>query len=115
MRTIRKVSDKDLVQISKIEKECFPEPNYPYFFFKQLSSLPIDTFQVAENKSGEIAGFCFALKSDIDKETAWILTVAVLNKYQNQKIAKELTKSVMETLFSAGITTIKLSVRINNE
>ena len=115
MTTIRKVTDKDLEQISKIEKECFPEPNYPYFFFKQLSSLPIDTFQVAEIKSGNIVGFCFALKSDIDKATAWILTIAVSKKYQNQKIAKQLTKNVIDALFDTGITTIKLSVKIKND
>ena len=114
MTIIRKVIDTDLEQISKIERECFPEPNYPHFFFKQISSLPTDTFQVAEQENGEIAGFCFALKSDIDKETAWILTIAVSKKYQNQKIARQLTKRLLDTLFGDGITSIKLTVRINN-
>ncbi len=115
MITIRQVKNKDLEQVTKIEKECFPEPNYQYFFFKQLNDLPLETLIVAEHDSGELAGFCFALKSDIEKQTAWILTIDVSPKYQNQKIGRQLTQAIIIKLFGAGISVIKLTVKIGNE
>ncbi len=111
---IREVKPEDLKAISELEHEAFDSNAYPSFFFRQAYDVFGDLFRVAENESGEIAGYVLGSIQSGSTE-GWILSLAVREEHQRRGIAKLLMNSILERLSKKGAETVLLTVEPDNE
>ena len=107
---LRKWKYEDILRISEIEKECFP--NEPWTFQMLASSFGTETFcgLLAED-GGEIIGYGgFTAAGD----TADIDNIAVVESYRRSGVAKAIVSELCKRAKKQGVKKLFLEVRVSN-
>lgn len=107
---IRKWKYKDILRISELEKECFPQE--PWSFRMLASSFESENFcGTLVEEGGEIIGYggiAFAV------DTADIANVAVTEEYRRGGVGSAVLESLVEEAKMRGIKKVFLEVRVSN-
>lgn len=108
--TVRRWKYKDILRISEIEKECFPEE--PWTFKMLASSFESDTFVgVLCEDCGEIAGYGGIT---IAADTADIDNIAVTEQYRRGGVGTQILTRLCEEATARGAHSAFLEVRVSN-
>lgn len=106
---IRRMQEKDLIDVTKIEQVIFSDP-WSLEDFQMAVNDKKQVYLVAERES-EILAYC-GFRSVLDE--AQILNVAVDIKYRRQGIAKLMLASLIKEGLEAGQKEFTLEVRSGN-
>ena len=107
---IRRVRERDLTDILKIEETAFPNP-YPMGYLRFLAKSNPETFLVAENQSG-LTGYVIA---DVRyKNEGHIISIAVRKDVRRRGVAKSLIMAVGSVFEKLDVGVVKLEVRVSN-
>lgn len=112
---IKNASKNDIAEIVEIEKLCHARPWDEKAFNVELSKFfsGLSFFYTARDKNTDIvAGYALA---DKIADYAHISNVAVSPGFRRQGIASGLLKHIERQVFSAGLSSLTLEVRDNNE
>lgn len=108
---IVEMTSKHIQDIENIERSCFSTP----WTFKQIEEEfynKYSIFIVFENEFGVAVGY---ISCQIAVDIAYIINIAVLPQYRNQKIAKELIKSLHKRVLKYNVDFVSLEVRQSNK
>ena len=110
MIVIRKMTEKDLLQVTEIEQETFSQPWSREDFLSSLNEANND-YLVAEEE-GSIAGYCgyWGIAGE-----GYIYNVAVKKEYRKKGIGTIMLKNLLEESKSRGIESFTLEVRSSND
>lgn len=107
---IRKWEYKDILRISEIEKECFPQE--PWSFQMLASSFGTETFSgVLAEDGGEIIGYGGIT---VAADEADIANVAVTELYRRGGVGTAIIDELIEIARGKGAKKIYLEVRVSN-
>ncbi|MBN2754585.1 MAG: ribosomal protein S18-alanine N-acetyltransferase [Candidatus Goldbacteria bacterium] len=112
---IKNVSKNDLAEILEIEKVCHARPWDEKAFNVEISKFfsGLSFFFAARDKvSDRLLGYIIA---DKIADYAHISNVAVAPEFRKNGIATGLLKQVERQVFAAGLSSLTLEVRDNNE
>ena len=108
--TFRKWQYKDILRISELEKECFPQE--PWSYKMLVSSYESENFSsVAAEDGGEVIGYggiTFAADS------ADIENIAVTEAYRKSGIATSILNELCSLASGKGVKKVFLEVRVSN-
>lgn len=106
---IRKMTERDVPGVHKLELECFSAPWSEMSLKKEVNNEQ-SLFYVCE-EDGEIAGYAgmYLICDEGD-----ITNVAVSEKYRGRKIATEILKKMFEDAKTRGVHKFTLEVRKSN-
>ena len=109
MLQIRKMQEKDIEQISRIEEACFSVP-WSAKAFEEAMGKPNALYLVALDGE-EILGYCgvYMILDEAD-----INQVAVRESARRQGIGKKLLEELLRQLEAQGIKAVTLEVRKSN-
>lgn len=107
---IRKMTETDLAEVCKIERDTFSEPWSEMDFQNALKDANND-YLVAEI-DGQIIGYCgyWGIAGEGD-----IYNVAVQKENRGQKIGYSMLNELLKLAKSRGISSLTLEVRSSNE
>lgn len=107
---IREWNYKDILRISEMEKECFPQE--PWSFQMLASSFDSDAFHgVLAEDGGEIAGYGGIT---VAADTADIENIAVSEPYRRSGVGTKILRELIHVAKEAGARKIFLEVRVSN-
>ena len=109
MLQIKKMQEKDIEQVSRIEEACFSVP-WSAKAFKEAIRKP-DALYLTVLEDEEVLGYCGAY-TVLDE--ADINQVAVRESSRRQGIGKKLLEELLRQLEMQGIRTVTLEVRKSN-
>lgn len=107
---IREWQYKDILRISEIEKECFPQEHWTY---KMLaSSFESEAFcGLLADDGGEIIGYGGIT---IAADSADIDNVAVTEPYRRSGAGTAILRALLDTAQKRGVKKVFLEVRVSN-
>ena len=107
---IRKWKYEDILRISEIEKECFPQE--PWSFKMLASSFESDAFYgVVAEDGGEIEGYGGIT---IAADSADIDNIAVTEPYRHSGVASAVIQELCGYAKDKGVKKVFLEVRVSN-
>ena len=107
---IRKWEYKDILRISQIEAECFPQE--PWSFQMLASSFDTDSFHgVLAQDGDEIIGYGGIT---VASDTADIANVAVTEPYRHSGVGTAVIGELLRVAASYGAKKVFLEVRVSN-
>ncbi len=107
---IRKWDYKDILKISQIETECFPQE--PWSFQMLASSFDTDSFHgVLAEDGGEIIGYGGIT---VAADTADIANVAVTEPYRHSGVGTAIIGELIDVAAACGCKKVFLEVRVSN-
>lgn len=109
MLQIRKMQEKDIEQVSRIEKLCFSVP-WSAKAFEEAIKKP-DALYLTALEDAEVLGYCGAY---VVLDEADINQVAVRENSRRQGIAKKLLEELLRQLEMQDIKAVTLEVRKSN-
>ena len=101
---------QDLASVHALEHVLFAHHAYPQFFFRQAFDCWPQGLLIAKEED-QITGYVLMATSD-ERNTHWILSLAVDSQHRGKGIARLLVQAVL-TKASAG-SVVKLTVDPNN-
>ncbi len=109
---IRKIENKDLVSVLKIEKELFLEDAWTQEMFRsEMNDNPFANVYVYE-LNGEIIGYFDLL---ISYENAELANIGVLKQYQHNGIGTKMMEYINQLVQKNHCENFTLEVRMSNE
>ncbi|MDQ3673456.1 MAG: ribosomal protein S18-alanine N-acetyltransferase [Gemmatimonadota bacterium] len=109
---LRPAEERDLTEISSIERASFADP-WTEESFRRLIGVKPAIFLVAESDpEGAVAGYVAAFSVGEDGE---ILNVAVGAQFRGRGLAGQMLDAVLIELAARGVTSAFLEVRESNE
>lgn len=107
---IRKWAYKDILRISEIEKECFPQE--PWSFRMLASSFETETFSgVLAEDGGEIIGYGGIT---VAADEADVANVAVTEPYRRSGVGTAIIDELVKIARGKGAKKMYLEVRVSN-
>lgn len=107
---IREWKYKDILRISEIERECFPQE--PWSFQMLASSFDSEAFYgVLAEDGGEIVGYGGVT---VAADTADIANVAVTESFRHSGVGTAVIAELTKTAKARGAKKIFLEVRVSN-
>ncbi len=106
---VRPFEVKDLLDILKIEKECFRDP-YSRELLEKEVTLPVTRILVVQEES-EISGYVFGW---VVGQTGELNRIAVKSSRRGRGIGRELLERFIELLREEGVRELFLEVRQSN-
>jgi ribosomal-protein-alanine N-acetyltransferase len=109
---IRRLSQRDLEAIDRIERRSYPTPWSRSMFASELAKSSSISLGAFDAESGELVGY-LVISRYVD---AWhVMNVAVVPEQRRQGIAQALFSRLFETTSNDGRRGYTLEVRISNE
>ena len=107
---IREWKYEDILRISQIEKECFPQE--PWSYRTLASGFETEAFfGVLAEDCGEIAGYGGIT---VAADTADIDNIAVTEPYRNSGVGTKVLNYLCDLAKSKGVKKVFLEVRVSN-
>lgn len=100
---------RDLGELRKLEKECFPLDAWPLLDLIAVLSFP-NVVRLKATSQGQIVGFV-AGEQRTGEKVAWISTIGVFPAFQRHGIGSALLNACEKAL---GAPRIRLCVRVEN-
>ena len=108
---IRKMEEKDIEEVSSIDRICFPNVKPPINYRAEYENKIAAYFVAEETDSSSIVAFGGYWRF---YDEADIITIATLPDYRRQHIASNLLKDLLDSCIASGATYITLEVRASN-
>lgn len=107
----RKMTLEDVPAVHAIELATFPTPWTLDSFYYEVNENKFSHYLVAENKAGELVGFCGVW---LVVDAAQITNVAVVETVRGQGIGEALMREAIRVAKEANMDTMSLEVRVTN-
>ena len=108
---VRKMEEKDIEEVSSIDRICFPNVKPPINYRAEHENKIATYFVAEETDSTSVVAFGGYWRF---YDEADIITIATLPDYRRQHIASDLLKDLLESCMASGATYITLEVRASN-
>ena len=114
---LREYTESDLETIFALDEVCFEPPfRFSARAMKQFAEARNALTVVAENETGEIAGFCIAHVERAGKGLrAYVVTLDVAPHYRRHGLAGQMLERIEQQAIEAGCDSIELHVSADNE
>lgn len=109
MVTFRKMEERDVEEVSRIEEETFSMPWSPKSFLEMIQSK--DAYYIVAEQDGKILGSCGVLQA-LDEGN--ITNVVIEKESRGQGIGTAMLGFLMKEGEKRGITAYTLEVRVSN-
>lgn len=108
--TLRKLKYGDILRISELEKECFPQE--PWSFQMLVSSFESENFRgVVAEDGGEVIGYGGIT---VTFDTADVLNIAVTEAFRKSGVGSALLSELLSIAKRDGADKMFLEVRVSN-
>ena len=107
---LRRWEYKDILRISELERECFPEE--PWSYKTLVSGFESECFYgVLAEDGGEIIGYGGVT---VAADSADVQNIAVTEPFRNSGVGTSILSELLKTAKNAGAEKIFLEVRVSN-
>ncbi|MGW3492244.1 GNAT family N-acetyltransferase [Streptomyces sp. NPDC001020] len=111
--TMRGVTEADLPELVRVDREAFPEEPYPYFVLRQLFDLHGDRLLVLDD--GErLHGYVLFVTTS-DGYRSWIVSLGVTRDQRGRGLGRRLMLEVLRRLRAEGVREARLTVEPTND
>ncbi|MCW7943617.1 acetyltransferase [Streptomyces hygroscopicus] len=110
--TMRGVTEEDLPELLRVDREAFPDDPYPYFVLRQLFDLHGDCMLVLDDGVG-LHGYVLYVTTP-DRYRSWIVSLGVTRDQRGRGLGKRLMLEVLRRLRGAGVREARLTVEPAN-
>ncbi len=108
---IRKMEEKDIEEVSSIDRICFPNVKPPINYRAEFENKIATYFVAEETDSSSLVAFGGYWRF---YDEADIITIATLPDYRRQHIASSILRDLLDSSLASGATYITLEVRASN-
>ena len=114
---LREYTKRDLEAIFALDEACFELPfRFSARAMKQFAEARNALTAIAENETGEIAGFCIAHVERAGKGLqAYVVTLDVAPHYRRHGLARQMLERIEQQAVEAGCEAMALHVSVENE
>ncbi|MFG1811911.1 GNAT family N-acetyltransferase [Streptomyces sp. NPDC049040] len=109
---VRGVTDADLPELHRLDREVFQENAYPYFVLRQFYDLYRDDLFVVDD-GGTLRGYVLAGVAS-DGARGWILGLAIDRNWRRHGFGRELMAESLRSLRLRGVREVWLTVEPGN-
>ncbi|OIJ90929.1 GNAT family N-acetyltransferase [Streptomyces colonosanans] len=110
--TMRGVTEADLPELVRVDREAFPQEPYPYFVLRQLFDLHGDRLLVLDD--GEhLHGYVLFVTTS-DGYRSWIVSLGVTRDQRGRGLGRRLMLEVLRRLRAEGVREARLTVEPTN-
>lgn len=106
--TLRGVTEADLPELLRVDREAFPEDPYPPFILRQLIEIHGDRILVLDDGNGLLGYVLFVNTSD--GYVSWIMSLAVIPHQRGHGLGRRLMVEVLRRLRTEGVRQVRLTV-----
>lgn len=110
--TMRGVTEADLPELVRVDREAFPEEPYPYFVLRQLYDLHGDRLLVLDDGERLHGYVLFPVSSD--GHQGWIMSLGVTRDQRGRGLGRWLMMEVLRRLRAEGVRQVRLTVEPAN-
>ncbi|MGV9452814.1 GNAT family N-acetyltransferase [Streptomyces sp. NPDC003635] len=110
--TMRGVTESDLPELVRVDREAFPEEPYPYFVLRQLYDLHGDRLLVLDDGERLHGYVLFPVSSD--GHQGWIMSLGVTRDQRGRGLGRWLMLEVLRRLRAEGVREVRLTVEPAN-
>lgn len=110
--TLRGVTEADLPELLRVDREAFPEEPYPVFVLRQLCDIHGDRILVLDDGEGLLGYILFVNTSD--GHVSWIMSLAVTPHQQGRGLGRRLMVEALRRLRSEHVHQVRLTVEPTN-
>ncbi|MFR9799596.1 GNAT family N-acetyltransferase [Streptomyces sp. MS06] len=111
--TTRGVTEADLPELLRVDREAFPEDPYPHFVLRQLFDLHGDRILVLDDGRSLHGYVLFATTSD--GYVAWVVSLGVTRDLRGRGLGRRLMAEVLRQLRAEGVHEVRLTVEPAND
>jgi len=114
---LREYTKRDLEAIFALDEVCFEPPfRFSARAMKQFAEARNALTVIAENETGEIAGFCIGHVERAGKGLrAYVVTLDVAPDYRRRGLARQMLRRIEQQTIASGCNSIELHVSVDNE
>ncbi|CCK30172.1 hypothetical protein BN159_5793 [Streptomyces davaonensis JCM 4913] len=110
--TMRGVTEADLPELVRVDREAFPEEPYPYFVLRQLYDVHGDRLLVLDD--GEQLHGYVLFPTTSDGYECWIMSLGVTRDQRGRGLGRRLMLEVLRRLRTEGVREVRLTVEPTN-
>ncbi len=110
--TMRGVTEADLPELLRVDREVFPDDPYPYFVLRQHVDVHGDRILVLDD--GESLHGYVLFVSTSDGYVSWVLSLAVMPGRQGRGLGRRLMLEVLRQLRRESVHEVRLTVEPTN-
>jgi ribosomal-protein-alanine N-acetyltransferase len=110
--TLRGVTEADLPELLRVDREAFPEEPYPVFVLRQLCDIHGDRILVLDDGEGLLGYILFVNTSD--GHVSWIMSLAVTPHQQGRGLGRRLMVEALRRLRTEHVHQVRLTVEPTN-
>ncbi len=110
--TMREVTEDDLPELVRVDREAFPDEPYPYFVLRQLFDLHGDCLLVLDD--GESLHGYVLYVTTRDGYRSWIVSLGVTRDRRGRGLGRRLMLEVLRRLRTEGVREVRLTVEPAN-
>jgi len=87
------ITPEDIEDLNDLESKIFGVGRYPRYFFRQVAEIFNETFIVARDQNNKIIAYLIGAQNE---KNAWMLSMAVDEKYQRKGIASNMISTLID-------------------
>ncbi|MEV0171728.1 GNAT family N-acetyltransferase [Streptomyces sp. NPDC050803] len=110
--TMRGVTEADLPELVRVDREAFPEEPYPYFVLRQLYDVHGDRILVLDD-GDQLHGYVLFLTTS-DGYQGWIVSLGVTRDQRGRGLGRRLMLEVLRRMRTEGVHEVRLTVEPTN-
>ncbi|WAZ21605.1 GNAT family N-acetyltransferase [Streptomyces cinnabarinus] len=110
--TMRGVTEADLPELVRVDREAFPEEPYPYFVLRQLYDVHGDRLLVLDD--GERLHGYVLFPAGSDGRQCWIMSLGVTRDQRGRGLGRRLMLEVLRRLRTERVREVRLTVEPTN-
>ncbi|MFJ3894255.1 GNAT family N-acetyltransferase [Streptomyces sp. NPDC090083] len=110
--TLRGITEADLPELLRVDREAFPEEPYPTFVLRQLCDIHGDRILVLDDGEGLLGYILFVSTSD--GYVSWIMSLAVTPHQQGHGLGRRLMVEALRRLRTESVHQVRLTVEPTN-
>ncbi|WP_405859356.1 GNAT family N-acetyltransferase [Streptomyces sp. NBC_01515] len=110
--TLRGITEADLPELLRVDREAFPEEPYPAFVLRQFCDIHGDRILVLDDGEGLLGYILFV--NTTDGYVSWIMSLAVIPHQQGHGLGRRLMVEALRRLRTESVRQVRLTVEPTN-